>query len=173
MALCEFSNPFMFTTSIVERVSALLQEEWDTTFVDVAVSAIEWLTKREDAALWQGPVLGTKEVMIACYSPSPPMRVKTISNEWWDMEQGVTIDVALKVTSETSSAKRVILTKMIVELERIIHGNQRDVCGVRFMCLTGENTHVEGKTLLRATFGVVCQWFHLADEPCWFFTFTE
>jgi hypothetical protein len=173
MPLCEFQNPYITSTGIPENVSTLIYGKWDALLTDLEASDVEWLTKRDDAAKWQGPGLGTKNAMVACYSASPSIRTTVLSNDWWIMDQGVTVDVALKVTDATADAMRTLLTKIASEVERIIHSNQQGILGVRFARIMTENTHIEGKNLLRFTFTVNCQWFHMANESCWFFTFME
>jgi len=157
----------MSETSIPENVLAMLLAEWDEAIGGVTIANIEWLSKRDDAAKWQGPGLGTKTYMIACYSSSPAKNVKVLSIHWLLVDQGVTVDVAIKVTSETVDSMNLIFTKMQKEIENLIHANQKDVVGVSFASIIREPTIVEGKSLLRATFNVNCRLFHseAAGDP--------
>ncbi|MCJ7768574.1 hypothetical protein MUP79_09310, partial [Candidatus Bathyarchaeota archaeon] len=160
----------MSTTSIPENVLTMLQAEWDETASGVTIANIEWLSKRDDAALWQGPGLGTKTYMVACYSPSPSMQMKVLSIHWWMVDEAVTVDIAIKVTSENKVAMRVLLTKMETEIQNLVHKHQKEIEGVQFATVTRENTRVEGKSLLRAAFNVNCRLFHSASAgdplPC-------
>jgi len=157
----------MSETSIPENVLAMLEAEWDEAIGGVTIANIEWLSKRDDAALWQGPGLGTKSYMIACYSPSPSMQMKMLSIHWWLIDQGVTVDVAIKVTSANIEAMRVLLTKMATEIQNLVHKHQKEIEGVQFATVTRENAHVEGNKLLRSTFNVNCRLFHseAAGDP--------
>lgn len=152
----------MSTASVPENVLAMLEAEWDESASGVTIANIEWLLKRDDAAQWQGPGLGasTKVFMVACYSPSPSMQMKVLSIHWWLIDQSVTVDIAIKVTSENIEAMRVLLTKMAAEIQNLVHKHQKEVEGVQFATVTRETTHVEGKMLLRSTFNVNCRLFH-------------
>ena len=134
-----------------DNLNALLQAHWvDAQAVPKA--KIFWGTRQFDLPKQLTQV--SQVYLITTYKVSPA-RVKPLSLSWWQTDELITVEVAVKVSSTCASDRE----KMVEMIRNIIHTYQTGLSGVNFISIIAEKSG-DAENLLRHTFTVNARYFH-------------
>jgi hypothetical protein len=145
----------------VAAISQLLQASW--TLSSPSKTDITWTDTKPETVDGINSALGINNYLIGCYNSTGPVSAEPLSREVWQKTEQVTVDIIVKVGTNTPEVTNSTRDAMAGEVYRIIHSGQFMISGISAAYISKETFKVESTELSRLALQVSCVSFNVAS----------
>jgi hypothetical protein len=140
--------------TFAEKISNLLQENWDSDSTGLQVTDVFWSHDKFDTMSQVEQV--SQIAIISTYNPQNPVAVEVLSPQTNFIHETIVVDVILHVAIAGGTDSCIGLRESMRQLIlQILHQNQTLLPGADFMSVEGEYVRGELPQIQRETFKVV------------------
>jgi hypothetical protein len=157
------SKDFFVEDTFAEKISLLLQENWDSVGTDLDADDVFWSHDKYETMTSLEQV--SQKAIISTYNPTTPVTVENLSSQTNLVHETVVIDVILHTEilggTDAAISIREAARKQIMQ---VIHQNATLLPGAALMRIEGEYVRGELPQIQREAFKVVVSNFEVLPQ---------
>lgn len=149
--------------TFAEKISNLLQENWDATATGLQVSDVAWSHDKFETMTSVEQV--SQKAIVSTYNPTNPVSIEVLSAQTRFIHEIVVVDVILHTDilggTDACIATREAVRRLIL---KVLHANQTLLTGAALMIVDGEYVRGELPQIQREAFKVVVSSFEVMSN---------